>query len=168
MLTGTFYLTGDLPSNEWCDCKYSCFIAQDRGPQLCCPPFSLFPLWPWVTLSPFCQTFYLLQACCLCTFPVCFSEDWTVRISCYTVPPTPCFKSSFCFLSVVFQLLVNGRALGPASLRDRKRRAPALTSCPRLSHVALQEEFPSGHQLVLEMGEVHSGPNALKVFLSDN
>lgn len=45
-----------LPSNEWCDCKYSCFIAQDRGPQLCCPPFSLFPLWPWVTLSPFCHS----------------------------------------------------------------------------------------------------------------
>lgn len=99
---------------------------------------------------------------------LCVSQKTGPLESPVTLCPPPRFKSSFCFLSVVFQLLVNGRALGPASLRGRKRRAPALTSCPRLSHVALQEEFPSGHQLVLEMGEVHSGPNALKVFLSDN
>lgn len=31
IVTGTFHLTGDPPSNEWGGCKHSCFIAQDRG-----------------------------------------------------------------------------------------------------------------------------------------
>lgn len=75
--------------------------------------------------------------------------------------PPPRFKSDFRFLPVVLQLLVNVRALGPASLRGRKRRKLALTSGPRLRQVAPQEEFPSGRQLVVEKVGVHRGLNAL-------
>ena len=42
------------------------------------------------------------------------------------------------------------------------------TSCPWPGQTAPQEEFPSGDQLVLEMGKAHSAPDAFKVFSSDN
>lgn len=97
--TGTFSLNGDLSSNAWMTANIRVLLPKTMGLNCAVLRGAHFS----VALGdpgPFCQAFYLLHTCSLCTFPACFSGDWTISISCYTGPPTstPCFKSSSCFL----------------------------------------------------------------------